>query len=81
MDISLSKLLLVLFVNVFDEDKCCLMDNEVFLVFFVKFEEFMFFDNKDDVFVCVILYVGNFEIMILMVGLIDVEVELVCIVK
>lgn len=51
------------------------------LLLLVKLEVLCVLENGEEMFVCVIVLVGKFELMILMVGLIDKDVEFDCFVK
>lgn len=81
MDILLNKLFNVLFKNVSDEDVCCFDVVKVFLDKFFKFEIVIILKDGEEVLVSVIVFVGEMEIFILMVGFIDKDVEFVCIIK
>lgn len=59
----------------------CIEVNKLVLVLLVKFESICVLVDGEVILVCVIVLVGKFELMILMAGLIDKDVELDCLVK
>lgn len=81
MCILLGKVLDVYLYNGKDIDCECLVVNYNFMCWFVKLECIIWLNVEDFVLVFVIGLVGDMEILVLMVGLIDKDVEIECLGK
>lgn len=81
MNIFMVKCIDIIFRNVLFSDYCCLVDNELLLMKLVKLESICVLEVGEEVLMFVIVLVGDMEVLVLMVGLIDKSVELGCLDK